>query len=128
MAIFMPAFQILGGINSILFYAPVLFQSMGFGSNASLLSSVLTGGVLCGSTVISIVLVDKVGRRKLLITGGIQMIICQVHIYIYIHSSFLSCQKINDKNNRSEVMVLCIVWISPYYGSIFMFLKCKQSI
>lgn len=82
MAIFMPAFQILGGINSILFYAPVLFQSMGFGSNASLLSSVLTGGVLCGSTVISIVLVDKVGRRKLLITGGIQMIICQVHIYI----------------------------------------------
>lgn len=82
MATFMPAFQILGGINSILFYAPVLFKSIGFGSNASLLSSVLTGGVLCGSTVISIVLVDKVGRRKLLITGGIQMIICQVHIYI----------------------------------------------
>ncbi|MED6176513.1 Sugar transport protein 7 [Stylosanthes scabra] len=43
MSIFMPTFQILTGINSILFYAPVLFQSMGFGGDASLVSSALTG-------------------------------------------------------------------------------------
>lgn len=78
MAIFMPAFQILTGINSILFYAPVLFQSMGFGRDASLYSSALTGGVLLLSTFISIAAVDKLGRRPLLISGGILMIICQV--------------------------------------------------
>ncbi|KAA8535287.1 hypothetical protein F0562_030290 [Nyssa sinensis] len=50
MAIFMPTFQILTGINSILFYAPVLFQSMGFGGHASLYSSALTGAVLASST------------------------------------------------------------------------------
>uniref|UniRef100_A0A0E0B2Y5 Major facilitator superfamily (MFS) profile domain-containing protein n=2 Tax=Oryza glumipatula TaxID=40148 RepID=A0A0E0B2Y5_9ORYZ len=54
MAVCMPAFQILTGINSILFYAPVLFQSMGFGGSASLYSSVLTGAVLFSSTIISI--------------------------------------------------------------------------
>lgn len=80
MAIFMPTFQILTGINSILFYAPVLFQSMGFGRNASLYSSALTGAVLVSSTLVSIATVDKWGRRTLLIGGGIQMIICQVQI------------------------------------------------
>nr|CAD1825696.1 unnamed protein product [Ananas comosus var. bracteatus] len=59
MAIFMPTFQILTGINSILFYAPVLFQSMGFGGNASLYSSVMTGAVLALSTLISIATVDR---------------------------------------------------------------------
>ena len=78
MAICMPMFQILTGINSILFYAPVLFQSMGFGGNASLYASALTGAVLASSTFISIATVDKLGRRALLISGGIQMITCQV--------------------------------------------------
>ncbi len=79
MAICMPMFQILTGINSILFYAPVLFQSMGFGGNASLYSSASTGAVLASSTLISIATVDKLGRRALLISGGIQMITCQVN-------------------------------------------------
>lgn len=80
MAIFMPMFQILTGINSILFYAPVLFQSMGFKGDASLYSSAMTGAVLASSTLISIATVDKLGRRPLLISGGIQMITCQVKI------------------------------------------------
>lgn len=78
MAIFMPTFQILTGINSILFYAPVLFLSMGFEGTASLYSSAVTGAVLWSSTFISILTVDRLGRRILLISGGIQMITCQV--------------------------------------------------
>lgn len=78
MAIFMPMFQIMTGINSILFYAPVLFQSMGFKGNASLYSSALTGAVLASSTLVSMATVDRLGRRVLLISGGIQMIVCQV--------------------------------------------------
>ncbi|KAA8522913.1 hypothetical protein F0562_009336 [Nyssa sinensis] len=62
MAIFMSMLQILTGINSILFYAPVLFQSMGFRGNASLYSSDLTGAVLASSTVVSIATVDRWGQ------------------------------------------------------------------
>jgi hypothetical protein len=85
MAICMPMFQILTGINSILFYAPVLFGSLGFGANASLYSSVITGAVLAASTVVSIATVDRWGRRALLLSGGIQMMVCQVKN----HSKFI---------------------------------------
>ncbi|KAI3670830.1 hypothetical protein L1987_87472 [Smallanthus sonchifolius] len=88
MAVCMPMFQILTGINSILFYAPVLFQSMGFKGNASLYASALTGAVLTLSTLVSIATVDKLGRRVLLIAGGIQMIICQVTVGIILGLKF----------------------------------------
>nr|GME20932.1 sugar carrier protein A [Ipomoea batatas] len=86
MAIFMPTFQILTGINIILFYAPVLFQSMGFKGTAALYSSALTGAVLVSSTVVSMAAVDSWGRRVLLISGGIQMIICQVKEMVVIRT------------------------------------------
>ncbi|KAJ6355207.1 hypothetical protein OIU77_005738 [Salix suchowensis] len=97
MAILLPAFQILTGINSILFYAPVLFQSMGFGGNASLYSSAVTGAVLCSSTFITIATVDRVGRRFLLISGGIQMIICQVIVSVILGLKFGDNQHLSKR-------------------------------
>ncbi|GFZ14132.1 major facilitator superfamily protein [Actinidia rufa] len=73
-------FQQLTGINAIMFYAPVLFQTMGFKNNASLLSAVITGSVNVASTFVSIIAVDKIGRRKLLLQACVQMIIAQTAI------------------------------------------------
>lgn len=73
-------FQQLTGINVIMFYAPVLFHTMGFKNDASLLSSVITGGINVASTVIALLFVDKWGRRALLVESVIQMLICQVLI------------------------------------------------
>ena len=71
-------FQQFTGINVIMFYAPVLFQTMGFGSDASLLSAVVTGLVNVLSTLVAIFTVDKIGRKKLLVEAAIQMLIAQV--------------------------------------------------
>lgn len=71
-------FQQFSGINVIMFYAPVLFQTMGFGGSASLLSAVITGTVNSVSTLIAIFAVDKAGRRKLLMLGAFVMVIAQV--------------------------------------------------
>lgn len=71
-------FQQFTGINIVMFYAPVLFQTMGFGSNASLLSAVITGVVNVISTLVAIAFVDKFGRKILLVQAAIQMIITQV--------------------------------------------------
>lgn len=79
MAIMIPFFQQLTGINVIMFYAPVLFKTIGFGDNASLMSSVITGLVNAFATLISIIGVDRVGRRALFLGGGIQMFISQVN-------------------------------------------------
>ncbi|ERN03515.1 hypothetical protein AMTR_s00003p00270510 [Amborella trichopoda] len=78
MALAIPFFQQLTGINVIMFYAPVLFKTIGFGSNASLMSAVITGVVNVIATFVSIFTVDTYGRRILFLEGGIQMFISQV--------------------------------------------------
>ncbi|KAG6782733.1 hypothetical protein POTOM_012147 [Populus tomentosa] len=49
-----PMFQQLTGMNVIVFYAPILFKTIGFGSNASLFSSLITGIVNMLATFVSI--------------------------------------------------------------------------
>ncbi|KAL3820606.1 hypothetical protein ACJIZ3_006511 [Penstemon smallii] len=88
MAIAIPVFQQLTGINVIMFYAPVLFNTIGFGDDASLMSAVITGIVNVVATAVSIYGVDKWGRRFLFIQGGIQMLICQVVVAICIGIKF----------------------------------------
>ncbi|KAH9796700.1 Sugar transport protein 1 [Citrus sinensis] len=78
MAVLIPFFQQFTGINVIMFYAPVLFNTIGFGSDASLMSAVITGIVNVVATMVSIYGVDKWGRRFLFLEGGVQMLICQV--------------------------------------------------
>lgn len=73
-ALGIPAFQQLTGMNSILFYAPVIFQSLGFGSGASLYSSVLTSSALVLAALISMAFVDKFGRRAFFLEAGTEMI------------------------------------------------------
>ncbi|KAG6692502.1 hypothetical protein I3843_10G110900 [Carya illinoinensis] len=88
MAILIPFFQQLTGINVIMFYAPVLFDTIGFGSDASLMSAVITGIVNVGATLVSIYGVDKWGRRFLFLEGGIQMLICQGVVTAAIAAKF----------------------------------------
>lgn len=77
-------FQQFTGINVVMFYAPVLFQTMGLGSDASLMSAVITGSINVVSTIAAILLVDKVGRKGLLIEGALQMLVSQVRqIFIF---------------------------------------------
>ncbi|XWS51577.1 hypothetical protein CRYUN_Cryun12cG0188700 [Craigia yunnanensis] len=78
MAIAIPFFQQVTGINVIAFYAPILFRTIGIGESASLMSSVVTGVIGAGSTFISMIVVDKFGRRALFMVGGIQMFVSQM--------------------------------------------------
>ncbi|KAI6683692.1 hypothetical protein NL676_029605 [Syzygium grande] len=63
------------GINALMFYALVLFQTVGFKNNASSSSSVITGILNVSSPLVSIYAVNRVGRRKLLLQACIQMFI-----------------------------------------------------
>lgn len=84
MAIAIPFFQQLTGINIIAFYAPVIFQSVGFGSDSALIAAIVLGLVNLGSILVSTGMVDRHGRRFLFIIGGIQMFICQVAVTIVL--------------------------------------------
>jgi MFS family permease len=78
MAVLIPFFQQLTGINVIMFYAPVLFKTIGLGGDAALMTAVITGLVNIVATFVSIATVDRLGRRKLFFQGGAQMFVCQV--------------------------------------------------
>ncbi|OIV96721.1 hypothetical protein TanjilG_09263 [Lupinus angustifolius] len=80
LAFLIPFFQQMTGINIVAFYAPNLFQSVGFGHDASLLSAIILGVVNLASILISTAFVDRFGRRVLLITGGIVMFVCQIAV------------------------------------------------
>ena len=80
MAIAIPFFQQVTGINVITFYAPVLFRTISLGESDSLLSAVVTGVVGTVSTFISMLIVDKLGRRALFMIGGIQMFLSQIMV------------------------------------------------
>ncbi|KAL0658604.1 hypothetical protein Bca4012_079189 [Brassica carinata] len=112
-AVALQIFQQCTGINAIMFYAPVLFSTLGFGSDASLYSAVLTGAVNVPSTLVSIYLVDKVGRRVLLLEAGLQMFFSQLVIAIV-----LGIKVTDHSNNLSKgFAVLVVVMICTYVAA-----------
>ncbi|KAL2531813.1 Sugar transport protein 1 [Abeliophyllum distichum] len=88
MSIMIPFFQQLTGINVIMFYAPVLFKTIGFGSDASLMSAVITGVINVLATCVSIGFADRLGRRTLFLEGGVQMLIFQIAVAALIGVKF----------------------------------------
>jgi len=62
-------FQQITGINTIIYYAPTLLKSAGLGSSAALLANVVNGAVNVGMTIVAIRLLDRTGRRPLLLGG-----------------------------------------------------------
>lgn len=70
-------FQQMSGIDAIVFYAPIIFQTLGLkGNSVSLLASGVVGIAMFVATVPAIILMDKIGRRPLLIVGGLGMAAC----------------------------------------------------
>ncbi|CAA6664401.1 unnamed protein product [Spirodela intermedia] len=80
MAVAIPFFQQMTGINVIAFYAPVLFQAVGFEGSSAVLGSVILAAINLGSTLVSTFIVDRHGRRVLFMQGGVQMFLCQVAV------------------------------------------------
>jgi len=61
--------QQITGINSVFFYAPMIFEQSGIGKDASFMQAVLVGIVNLVFTVLAILTIDKLGRRPLLAAG-----------------------------------------------------------
>jgi len=68
-------FNQLSGINFILYYAPEILSKIGLGAKDSLLNSIAIGGTNLVFTFIGLYLIDRLGRRKLLVIGSLGYII-----------------------------------------------------
>ncbi|XP_041011112.1 sugar transport protein 13 [Juglans microcarpa x Juglans regia] len=110
-------FQQFTGINAIMFYAPVLFNTLGFGSDASLYSSVITGAVNVLSTLVSVYSVDKVGRRLLLLEAGVQMFLSQVVIAIILGIKLKDHTDDLQKGFAVLVVIMVCTFVSAFAWS-----------
>jgi sugar porter (SP) family MFS transporter len=74
-AVILAMFNQLSGINAILYYAPRIFEMAGFGHSEAYLQPVYIGGANLLFTILAMSLIDKFGRKKLLLVGAVGMII-----------------------------------------------------
>jgi sugar porter (SP) family MFS transporter len=69
-------FNQFSGINAILYYAPRIFELSGLNNSDSLFQSILIGVTNGIFTILGMALIDRVGRKKLLMIGSVGMAIC----------------------------------------------------
>ncbi len=74
LAIAFAMFNQLSGINAIIYYSPRIFQNAGFEAGSALLSTAGIGLINFVFTLIAINLIDRFGRRFLMLTGSIGLI------------------------------------------------------
>lgn len=132
------------GINAIIYYAPTIFTDIGLtGNSVNLLATGVVGVINFLSTIPAILYMDRWGRKKVLIIGGVGMAISQlivgtlfavykdswathraagwaaaVFIWIYISNFAFSIGKLRllnliSKDNQLTFLSGCVNWIMP---------------
>lgn len=75
LAFLIAAFNQLSGINAIIYYAPRVFEMAGIGKEAAFLQSAGVGFVNLVFTMLGLYLIDRLGRKKLMLIGSLGYII-----------------------------------------------------
>lgn len=69
-------FSQITGINAIIYFAPEIFKSMGIGTESAFMQTIIIGFVNLIFTLVALWLIDRLGRKRLLVGGLTGMIIC----------------------------------------------------
>jgi SP family arabinose:H+ symporter-like MFS transporter len=68
--IILAVFQQITGINTIMYYAPKIFANVGQSNDSALLQTILIGGTNLLFTLVAMVLIDRFGRKMLILIGS----------------------------------------------------------
>jgi sugar porter (SP) family MFS transporter len=72
--IILSALQQLVGINAVFYYSNLIWESVGFSQDQAFLTSMITNAVNVGTTLLAIALIDRIGRKRLLLIGSSGMV------------------------------------------------------
>jgi sugar porter (SP) family MFS transporter len=90
LAVLFAFFNQVSGINAIIYYAPRIFEMAGLGAHSSLLSTVGIGLINFIFTLLGINIIDKVGRRTLMLVGSIGLIASLFMVAFTFYSGHMS--------------------------------------
>ena len=82
-------FNQFSGINAVLYYAPRIFEETGLDDNAALFNSVIIGIINLIFTYIGISLIDKIGRKKLMLIGSVGYILSLLMMALNIKDNLI---------------------------------------
>lgn len=100
------AFQQLVGINVVFYYGAVLWQAVGFGEQDALLINLVSGALSIVAVILSLVLVDRLGRKPILLIGSVGMTIALVVVSYAFSKGFLNGQGILELPDSFGVVAL----------------------
>ncbi len=79
--------QQITGINAVFFYAPMIFEQSGIGTDASFMQAILVGLTNLFFTIIAILFIDKIGRKPLLVIGMTGIAVMMMLLAYGFHSA-----------------------------------------
>lgn len=108
--------QQITGINSVFFYAPMIFEQSGLGTDASFMQAILVGVVNLVFTVAAILFIDRVGRKPLL-TFGVAGVALSMFVLAFSFST--ATYTLSEKSLASIENFEITPAIQGAYGSSF---------
>src|SRR5215216_1966492 len=104
-AIGLAIFQQIIGINTIIYYAPTTLTNVGYGNEAAIYANLIIGVANVAMTFVAIWLIDRVGRKPLLLTGLVGMVLSLTVLGL---SSLLLPQPSNPTDPAAIITLLCL--------------------
>ncbi len=101
-------FQQFVGINTVIYYAPTILADTGLTKSSSVTQTVFVGITNVVFTVIAVLLLDKVGRRRLLLTGTVVLTLALVLLGVYFTSDSL------QQNAPYLALVALLLYIAAF--------------
>ncbi|MCP4411908.1 MAG: sugar porter family MFS transporter, partial [Gammaproteobacteria bacterium] len=99
-------FQQLVGINVVFYYGAVLWQSAGFSEEHALLINVISGAVSIGAVFAATLLIDRIGRKPLLMVGSIGMAITLSILAVVFTTALVTSDGILELSGQSGLVAL----------------------
>lgn len=115
-ACFVAMFSQLTGINSMLYYTPALFSSTSGGNDSGLAQAIAVSAVLLGGALTSLVVIDRAGRRPLLMAGGIIMFILQAATSLLLLYTVDPHSLVGPSLAASDVLLVLICLFTYSFG------------
>lgn len=88
------------GINTVMYYSPTIVQFAGFASNKTALAlSLITSGLNAIGSLVSMMFVDRYGRRRLMMISMIGIISCLIVLSAVFYQASLTAPKISKTDS-----------------------------
>jgi len=114
--------QQLVGINVVFYYGAVLWQAVGFSESDALLINVLSGALSIGACLVTVLLIDRIGRKPLLWIGSVGMAVSLALMVVAFSSGSLVDGKLQLSDGMGRLALVAanvyVVFFNMSWGPV----------